>query len=366
MKGISELEESLNRLFGWHKARMRCFVRMILALLTVRTVNLQEMAVCFSSTAQIDSRYRRIRRFIAQVPINFSVLAQWLFRMLYSPDQKVYLAIDRTEWFFGRKKINVFMLSVTYEGLAIPLYWKCLSSKGTSNTQDRIELVNRFISDFGCECIAGLLADREFIGKGWLSYLTKNKIPFYIRIKSNTHLKFKRKKWRNASTLFSKLNCGENYFLPMSVHIFDQKLFIAGSRSLRGELMIVVTNDRPNVAIAIYLRRWEIENLFQGLKSRGFRFEDTHLTDNQRIDRLIAIMAVAFVWAHKVGEWQADKKPIPMKNFKISRRPQFSYFRYGLNFIRDSIIHINRSIRIFKQYLRLILTPIKQLAGGYT
>jgi len=50
MKGISELEASLNRLFGWHKARMHCFIRMILALLTVRTVNLQEMAVGFSSS----------------------------------------------------------------------------------------------------------------------------------------------------------------------------------------------------------------------------------------------------------------------------------------------------------------------------
>ncbi|STX93677.1 hypothetical protein [Legionella londiniensis] len=39
MECISELKDSLNAYFGWNKARMACFVNMLLALLATRTVN---------------------------------------------------------------------------------------------------------------------------------------------------------------------------------------------------------------------------------------------------------------------------------------------------------------------------------------
>ncbi|WP_410520711.1 transposase [Candidatus Tisiphia endosymbiont of Dioctria rufipes] len=41
---------------------------------------------------------------------------------------------------------------------------------------------------------------------------------------------------------------------------------------------IIATNDNPYQALDIYKRRWEIENLFACLKTRGFNFENTHLT----------------------------------------------------------------------------------------
>jgi len=88
----------------------------------------------------------------------------------------------------------------------------------------------------------------------------------------------------------------------MKVHIFGQPLYLAGSKNSREELMIVMTNQHPKNAIACYLRRWEIESLFQALKGRGFRFEETHVTQMVRIEKIIAFLAVAFAWAHKVGE----------------------------------------------------------------
>jgi hypothetical protein len=48
----------------------------------------------------------------------------------------------------------------------------------------------------------------------------------------------------------------------MTLYLFGQKVYLAGSRSERGELMIVATNRHPRNAIAIYLRRWESETLF--------------------------------------------------------------------------------------------------------
>ncbi len=44
MEYISELKDNLNVYFGWNKARMTCFVNMLLALLATRTVNLNKLA----------------------------------------------------------------------------------------------------------------------------------------------------------------------------------------------------------------------------------------------------------------------------------------------------------------------------------
>ncbi len=37
------------------------------------------------------------------------------------------------------------------------------------------------------------------------------------------------------------------------------------------------------------------------MKTSGFNLEDTHLTDIDRIEKLIAIVTIAFCWAYLVG-----------------------------------------------------------------
>ena len=144
----------------------------------------------------------------------------------------------------------------------------------------------------------------------------------------------------------------------MSVMIYGQRVFLAGARSERGELMIVATNENPSNAIAIYLRRWELEMLFQSLKGRGFRFEETHLTHQERIAKLMAVLAIGFVFANKVGEWVAKKRPIVFNQYRDSQRPQYSFFRYGLDKIREAVLGNFSGKNPMFEYLK-ILKPNK-------
>ena len=91
-----------------------------------------------------------------------------------------------------------------------------------------------------------------------------------------------------------------------------------------GELLIVATSELPDNAIKTYGLRWEIETLFGCLKRRGFNFEDTRLIDRERIKKLMALLAIAFAWAHKTGEWRNEEKPIKLKKHG---RPAISLFR---------------------------------------
>jgi hypothetical protein len=73
--------------------------------------------------------------------------------------------------------------------------------------------------------------------------------------------------------------------------------------------MIITTHD-PQTALADYGNRWGIETLFGALKTRGFCLESTHFTDEARLSKLLALLALAFVWAMKAGLWRHTQQPI--------------------------------------------------------
>ena len=123
--------------------------------------------------------------------------------------------------------------------------------------------------------------------------------------------------------------------------------------------MIVVTNDAPEEALAIYAQRWQIETLFAALKTRGFNLEDTHMTDPERISKLTAVLSITFCWAHKVGDWLHEAEPIRLKTHK---RMAKSIFRYGFEWIRRQLVNpIDR-----RQAIELIrfLVPGKTTSPG--
>lgn len=359
MKQISGLVAILNGYFGWNKARMDCFAKMLLSLFAVRTVNLSELAVGFAGNAQKNSNYRRLQRFFADYEIDMDKVAKFIFYLFFSSNKKVYLTVDRTDWGRGKSKINILTLAVAYEGLAIPLFWKVFPHKGNASGEEHKLIVKRFIDTFGKTLIAGVLGDREFANSTFFKWLNDNKIPFFIRVKEGSKVRFFFEKKFVVKKLFKGLELRQqtSYIQPVIIH--GQTLFISAGRSETGEYLIVATNQSKTNAVSIYLRRWEIENLFEGLKSRGFRFEDTHLTKPERISKLMVLLSIAFAWAHKIGEWRAEIKPIRFNKFKHSIRPQNSYFRLGLDWLRRVVLKLSSHFKQFKLCLKQLILPDK-------
>jgi hypothetical protein len=76
MNHTNMLTEVLKLNFGWHLARLKCLSCLIIALFKVKTVNFQELATAFPSSAEVDSHYRRIQRFFKEVEIQPDLMAQ--------------------------------------------------------------------------------------------------------------------------------------------------------------------------------------------------------------------------------------------------------------------------------------------------
>lgn len=357
MDSLNQLMNSLSPYFKCNKARLYCLSAMLLALISVRTVNLRELAVAFAGKALLDSKHRRLRRFVSLFKIDFIMIARWIFSLYISESEKIYLTIDRTNWYWGKSKINILTLAIAYEGMAIPILWKALDKAGNASAKEHIQIIDRFVKIFGVTCIEGVLGDREFASQELFTWCCRDNqvIPFYIRVKDNAHVKIFKGKGHAVKKLFNQLNPKEHTPYMNPVTLYGTKVYVVGSRSESGELMVVVTNQAPNNAIAIYLRRWEIETLFSCLKGRGFNFEETRLTDQDNVEKLMAVLAMAAAWVHKVGEWQTEKKPIRFKKFRNGqRRPHYSYFRYGLDFLRETILQISDRFDDFIECVALL------------
>lgn len=249
-------------------------------------------------------------------------------------DSDYYLVFDRTNWQWGKKNINILVLAVIYKGIAIPVYWLLLNKKGNSNSRERIALLKRFISQFGKERIIKVLADREFVGKNWFKWLKNQEIDFAIRIKKNSKVPNSRGQLVQVHTLFRGLKPGDTLILLKQRTVYEVEVSLSALRLEDGELLIVATGKACCDAIKTYAKRWQIETLFSCLKSRGFNFEDTHITDRQRIKRLLVVAVIAFCWAHRVGEWQHEQKPLKVKKHK---RLAKSLFRVGLDWINEQL-----------------------------
>ena len=354
MTQISELHNSLSNFLNWNKARINCLAQILRALLQVRTVNLTQIAAAFQSEAKEESSYRRVCRFFTSFTFDMSVIVTFILQ-LFPLDGQWLLILDRTNWKWGKTPINILMLSIAYKGIGIPLFWTVLDLEGNSSTKDRIRILQKVIKRFGASRIMAFTTDREFIGDEWFNFLCSEKIPFIIRAKRC----FKAEGiLENCKARLDTLCNGLGYkqLLNKQIVLWGMPLYLSiEKRKGAKEPMIVLSNVKFQNALELYRKRWAIETMFGCLKTRGFRMEDTHMIDQDKIEKILFVLAIAFCWAYRVGDIIAKEKSTPIKSHGRAAK---SLFRRGLDKLRQMIFK-KVTNREFKGVLNVFLPKQK-------
>ena len=135
---------------------------------------------------------RRIQRFMAQLVLDFDVVAEYL-RSRISLDGPYTLTMDRTNWKLGELNINALVLGIAYDHMSFPILFRLLPKRGNSNHKERIDIMQRFIRLFGRGSIKYLVADREFVGHEWFKWLNDNAVQYHLRIRDNFRVEDPRK-----------------------------------------------------------------------------------------------------------------------------------------------------------------------------
>jgi len=326
----SLLERTLSENLSWNKARIKFLARFLLALLAAKTVNLQQLAIFFAGTAKVESNYKRIKRFLRYFSIDEAELADLIVRLMKLAPPFV-ITIDRTEWQLGRRWVNVLMLAIVHQGVAVPLLWMVFDKKGCSSDTERQMILEKYLDIFPPSSIKFVTADREFASKIWLDYLAQRKIGFCLRIKANTRITDKRAKVMRADRVLRTAKLETPVNCRRRRRLWNHSAWLSGVRKANGEQVLVISSEEGGKALSNYCLRWQIETLFGVLKTRGFRLEDTHLTETDRVWRLLALLAIAFCWAMKSGEFVCRQKPLKRKKHG---RFEKSIFRAGLDILR--------------------------------
>lgn len=352
MADIRPLERTLLINVAWNKARINFLAKFLIALIQVRTVNLAQIATAFCGPATADSSYKRIQRFLRSFDISYASIARFVVKLVGLPAPWV-VSLDRTDWCLTSTPINILTLGICYKGVAFPLLWVLLDKRGCSDDLQRIALLSEFDRLFGFASIHFLCADREFVSNKWIGYLTDHGIDFRIRLRANTLISNSRGQMVRATRLFSRYRIGEAVELKGVRRAVGQPLHITGMKLRGGEYLIVASAEPTEQAIEEYARRWEIETLFGCFKKRGFCLEQTRLRDSERLKKMVALLALAFCWAHKVGEWVSQAKPIAVKRHG---RKAKSIFRSGLDHLRRILCNLESAVQqiAFRQVILLL------------
>ena len=340
MNQIAKLTEIFNSILRWNKARADLLSCFIFTLLKIRTVNLAKIAVAMPGKAKTDSKYKRLQRFFADFNFSMEGIAKLIVRFLPISDEIWDLSLDRTNWKLGKLNINPQVLGIVHLGVAFLIIWITFSWRGNSSMIERIDLIERFIKIFSIDKIRCLFGDREFIGGKWFAFLLEKGIHFVMRIKENFMITNAKGILISAKTLFRDLKAGEYKVLKGRRLVNGQMVYVVGALLPDGEYLILATDKNPVTALEEYKKRQGIETLFQCLKGRGFNFEDTHMTFPDRIDKLIALLSIAFSWCHATGEWCASQKTVKIKKHG---RKAVSIFRPGLDHIGRILHNIQNS-----------------------
>lgn len=327
-----------------------------MGIILSKNVNFSDVVSHFDPEVELESHIRKAERFFKEYQLDYVQLGVLL--LCFLPPGQLHISIDRTNWKFGNQNINFLTVTALCKGVGVPLLFELLDKKGNSNTDERKILLKKLMRILPAKQIASFTADREFVGKKWYNFLIINKIPFYIRIKSDTLIEYRGVTFHAARFAVDKK---KRFFEDIRIHGFRLKLAtkqIGHKKDSEDKYLLILTNSNVKKAIAIYRNRWSIEVFFQSIKKRGFNLENTHLTELSKLKKLFAIVCLAFAVCLKTGLWKHSQVK-PLKKRANGYKPK-SFFKYGLEEMRRAFLHPIKMKKLCLTIFENLLFELKQ------
>lgn len=322
------LQTALRSAFVIDARRLAVLCALVLAMIQARTVVLYTLKTHVTLPGSVETRYQRLLRFV-QFDIPDGLFTR--FALSFVPEGNLWLIVDRTNWKLGKQDVNILLLSAVWNGFSLPLMWTLLPHGGNSSQRVRLELMERFLAVCTHRPVCGLLADREFIGRDWFTFLDQRGIAPCIRLRADSTAG-----GVPVWACFKKVETGEVRVWHRATIIYGVKLRVCATKNAAGEMLYLAYRGYARKNLLRYAQRWHTENLHAALKTRGFNLEDTGLTRSERVSTLLHALSIAFIWCCLTGELQAIRQP---RKRKKHGSHEISIFRLGLDHLQDLLVH---------------------------
>ena len=230
---------------------------------------------------------------------------------------------------------TALMIHVVYKGRALPLAWRVRQAPKGHFPEDLhiavVELIREVIPE-GAKVV--FLGDGEFDGTALQATHYEAGWFYVCRTAMNTTVTWDGTTFR-LDTLGACLKPGRLIEIK-NVHVTREAygpimVLCCWAKGYHEPLYLVSNMATAEAACRLYAKRFRIETFFADQKSRGFHIHKSHMSDVQRLSRLLIAACLAYIWIVYLGSVCEKEQWSPIVHRKT--RCDLSLFQLGIRFL---------------------------------
>jgi hypothetical protein len=338
---------------GNHLRRLTVMASMIYGVIRSESGTLSKIGNFFQGDeCDIESSTKKIQRFIDNKWVDWEVYYAPYIKILLQRlalSGELVFAMDGSV--IGRNNVTLVM-SVVWGKRAIPIAWLSRTGpKGHFPESMHVELVNKMLCVVPAGCRTVLLGDGEFDGSKLREVCKANGWEFVLRTSLD------RKVSDGAGGTMEARHIGKWEGADYGISELEESgemVVYWHSEEYESPIVLLTNMDLAEMACEYYRKRFSIETMFKSFKSGGFNIDRSRVENPERIDRLLIVIAMAYMHVTYVGE-EARDAPDAKRYYRKDRDASISAFCIGLKFIKYHEARDSENVSIFSKPFNLFM-----------
>ncbi len=331
------IKQALKQLFpqepkGNLARHLNTLAGLISGIVGSQRTNLPQIASKVPDGTESQSRVKRFSRWVnnehIDTEIYFLPFAEALLVSL--SNQTLVLVMDGSE--VGRGCLTL-MVSVVYQRRALPIAWLVVKgNKGHFPCDTHVSLLNQVQTMIPAESDVIFLGDGEFDGVPLQATIAGFGWEYVCRTAKNIILRQEDEEFAFETMAVESGECLRLPEVTLRPRDYGPVHAIAWWDQAYAEPIYLLTNmELAEEACHWYRKRFRIETFFSDQKSRGFHLHKSHLSEPERLTRLMMAACLAYIWIIYLGvlalrdEWR--------KFVHRTDRCDLSLFQLGLRLL---------------------------------
>jgi len=332
-----------------HGARhLTTLAALISGIVGSKRIQLPHIATKVSDGSKPESRVKRFARWLD----NARILEEMYF-LPYAEILLTQLALETLVLVMDGSVVGrgcvALMIHVIYKGRALPLAWRVRQGPKGHFPEDLhiavVELIREVIPA-GAKVV--FLGDGEFDGTALQATLNEAGWSYVCRTALSTTATWEGTTFR-LDTLGACSKPGTLIALQEVQFTRDAygpvMVLSCWAKGYQEPLYLVSNMDAAEEACRYYQKRFLIETFFSDQKSRGFHIHKSHISDPQRLSRLLIAACLSYIWIVYLGS--LCEKEGWRSVIHRSDRCDISLFQLGLRLLEH---FINEDLPIIVQF----------------
>ena len=288
-----------------HFARhVQTLAALISGIVGGKSTQLPHIATKVPDGSKPESRVKRCARWLD----NARILEEMYF-LPYAESLLTHLALETLVLVMDGSVVGrgcaALMIHVIYKGRALPLAWRVRQGPKGHFPEDlhiAVVALMREVIPEGAKVV--FLGDGEFDGTALQATLNEAGWSYACRTALSTVATWEGVTFR-LDTLGTCSKPGTLIELKEVQFTRDAygpvMVLSCWAKGYQDPLYLVSTMDAAEEACRYYQKRFRIETFFSDQKSRGFHLHKSHISDPQRLSRLLIAACLAYIWIVYLG-----------------------------------------------------------------